>query len=116
MDASVRSAVYLAAVMYGGYDGYNAVRAKYAAATTQQEQRRCIAALGMSPYADLVMSTLEFCMSAAVRSQDTTYCIGEVTRNVHGRRIAWSYFRENYDELKRRCVSVGVSWLWCGVS
>eukprot|EP00698_Gefionella_okellyi_P021321 TRINITY_DN6885_c0_g1_i1.p1 TRINITY_DN6885_c0_g1~~TRINITY_DN6885_c0_g1_i1.p1 ORF type:complete len:969 (+),score=237.71 TRINITY_DN6885_c0_g1_i1:199-2907(+) len=102
LAASVRAPAYTATVMYGAYDGYQMVLDRYLAATQPTEKRRLLDALATTPYPDLITTTLELCLSANVRSQDTVRCISQVTYNPVGRHIAWLFFRNNLDVLLAR--------------
>jgi hypothetical protein len=64
LDPSARSAVFIAAAQYGGPAAYNALLARYRAASVATEQRRVLSALSAAATPDLIARTLALCMSA----------------------------------------------------
>lgn len=78
-------------------------------ATLQEEQVRLLAALAKTRDKRLLQETLSQSLTDAVRSQDAVLVITSVAVNrpTLGRDLAWSFVKQNWDELYRRYAESG---------
>ncbi len=78
-------------------------------ATLQEEQVRLLMALSNPRDERLVQETLRRSLTDAVRSQDAVLVITSVaaSRPSVGRDLAWSFVKDNWDELYRRYAESG---------
>ncbi|MSQ14321.1 MAG: M1 family peptidase [Dehalococcoidia bacterium] len=68
----------------------------------QEEKLRLLRALARFPQPELLRRTLEYSLSANVRSQDTITVVTSVAGNRIGRDMAWEFVKNNWDEFDRR--------------
>jgi aminopeptidase N len=95
-----RAAVYAAGVKRGGAEAWNVMFSRYQSATSPSEQTRCLYALCRTPEHSLLRTMLDVSLDPAiVKAQDVLSVITLVGRNIHGRGLAWSWFREHFDQL-----------------
>lgn len=111
-----RLVVYRAAIAYGGEKEWDFLWNWYLNTSNPYEKQICLSALAQSRepwilnrfaihFSLLLLlplsSYLQYSLTK-VRSQDTLYVIGSVSLNVHGRYLAWNFFRNNWDFLLKR--------------
>src|SRR3989338_7088052 len=83
----------------------------YRATDLHEEKLRYLNALGQFKNKDLLKRALEFGLSDEVRSQDTIYPFGGVSRNPLGRTLAWEFFKNNWKEFETRYSSGGLKFI-----
>jgi len=87
----------------GGRAEFEALLAVYGAAEQQELRIAALQALGAAADPVLVRRALEFNLhGGAVRSQDLMYVVASAAANPKGRRVAWEYLREQWDDVKAR--------------
>jgi puromycin-sensitive aminopeptidase len=102
LHPDLRFPVYSLVVENGNSSAYEAVLKIFREADLHEEKVRCLRALGYSQQPDLLQRTLEFSLSAEVRSQDTVFVIASVALNRYGREMAWQFLQDRWDEFDRR--------------
>lgn len=102
LPADLRSAIYGIVLKHGGTSEYEAMMKLLQSSDLQEEKVRILRSLGITSDPALIQRTLEFSLSSDVRSQDTVGVIGGVTGSVEGRRLAWKFLQDNWEELHRR--------------
>uniref|UniRef100_A0A4W5RNT6 Aminopeptidase n=1 Tax=Hucho hucho TaxID=62062 RepID=A0A4W5RNT6_9TELE len=72
-------------------------------ADMQEEKNRIERVLGAISAPDLIQKVLTFALSEEVRPQDTVSVIGGVAgSSKHGRKAAWKFVKDNWEELHNR--------------
>nr|KAF6416633.1 aminopeptidase puromycin sensitive [Molossus molossus] len=72
-------------------------------ADMQEEKNRIERVLGATLSPELIQKVLTFALSEEVRPQDTVSVIGGVAGgSKHGRKAAWKFIKENWEELYNR--------------
>ncbi len=71
-------------------------------ATLHEEKIRFLYALASYSQENLLQQTLERSLTSDVRSQDTIRVVVSVAVNRHGRKLAWEFLKDNWDEFDRR--------------
>jgi puromycin-sensitive aminopeptidase len=129
--ADLRALVYNTVAAEGGESRWKIIRKLSCEASSSEEQRRLLAALGRSSSPALLSATLDMmlgacllaqtavccvptvqrasptcgcCPGTEVRSQDAVFLIASVASNpgVAGRQLAWSFFKDNWEALRIR--------------
>ena len=98
----LRSTVMSAVVATGGEKEFEQIIEAYKKNTLQEEQIRCLKALGASKDVKLIRRALDFGLSEFVRSQDTFYIVYGVADNPVATELLWNWFTENIETLKER--------------
>jgi aminopeptidase N len=103
VSADVKSVVYAVGVACGGEEEWDFVWERYLSTTDPYEKRLYLSALGESQSPWILSRYLEYAINTSkVRSQDATSVIGYVSGNVHGRYLAWNFFRSNWDYILKQ--------------
>ncbi|XP_069697519.1 puromycin-sensitive aminopeptidase isoform X2 [Periplaneta americana] len=102
LPADLRSPVYKAVLSVGDESTYNTMLKLYREADLHEEKDRISRALGAIGDVTILKKVLQFAMSDEVRSQDTVFVIISVAMTKRGRELAWSFFKENWQELMNR--------------
>jgi puromycin-sensitive aminopeptidase len=101
VDPNVLSALVVILAHVGDEARYNAFLERFRFATTPQEERRYLYALGMFRSEALLARSLEMTLTGEVRSQDAPYLIRLILMNVAGRELAWAFIKQNWDTMDR---------------
>lgn len=112
ISADLKQLVYNTAVASGGEGRWSAVYTLFKAATSSEEQRRLMTALGRASDSALLSKTLGMLLGDEVRSQDSFILIGAVGSNPGdtGRRLAWNFLKTNWDALHKRLGGGFMLW------
>lgn len=102
LPADLRSAIYGIVLKHGGEAEYEAMLKLLHASDHQEEKVRVLRSLGLTSDPALMKRTLDFSLSNDVRSQDTVGVIVGLTGSVEGRKLAWKFVQDQWDELHRR--------------
>ncbi|XP_063226837.1 puromycin-sensitive aminopeptidase isoform X2 [Bacillus rossius redtenbacheri] len=102
LPADLRFAVYKAVLAKGNEDTYTTMLRLYREADLHEEKDRISRALGAIKDVSLLKKVLQFAMSDEVRSQDTVFVIISVAMSKLGRRLAWEFVKEHWEELMNR--------------
>lgn len=102
LPADLRSAVYKAVLSGGDESTYNTMLRLYREADLHEEKDRISRALGAITDESILKKVLQFAMSDEVRSQDTVFVIISVAMTKRGQELAWSFFKENWQDLMNR--------------
>jgi puromycin-sensitive aminopeptidase len=89
-------------VAAGGEEAWSEVLEGYRRSTTPQDRLRFLTALASSGAPGLLERTLELALGEEVRTQDTPLVVAGVLANRLGRRLAWGWIEQHWDELNRR--------------
>ncbi|XP_022788315.1 puromycin-sensitive aminopeptidase-like [Stylophora pistillata] len=102
IPADLRSAVYSTVLKHGDDITLESVTKLFKEADLHEEKVRLMRCMGAVSQPELIKKVLEFSMSSAVRSQDTVFVIAGVTGSLAGRKLAWQFVQDNWDELYTR--------------
>jgi hypothetical protein len=86
----------------GGGGDYEKFVAKFKSAQTPQEETRYLFALGNFREPQLIERTLALTISGDVRTQNSPYLMRGLLLNRHGRDRAWSFMKDNWQEMLRQ--------------
>ena len=89
----------------GDADTYAQMRSRFLAAATPQEQLRHLYALAEFDDEALVLSTCEFAMTSAVRTQNAPFLLRATIANRHHGPAAWAFVRDHWSEALDRFPS-----------
>lgn len=101
LPADLRIPVYYTAIKYGGDEEYDAMLGLYHKSELNEENVRCMRALGKARSPELLSKTLQWGMEE-VKPQDMVFVIHAVASNPLGRELAWSFVRENWTAFVNR--------------
>lgn len=102
LSPDLRSAVYAAAVREGGATGYASMRFLLSRVSMSEEKVRCLQALAASSDPALLRATLDFALSAGVRTQDGPSLIAAVSANRFGTRLCWEWSKANWEAICKK--------------
>ena len=103
LPPDLRAAVFKAVLARGGRAEFEALLGIYNGAEQQELRIAALQALGAAADPALVRRALEFNLhGGSVRSQDLMYVVASAAANAKGRRVAWDYLREQWDDIKAR--------------
>ncbi|KAL4648404.1 puromycin-sensitive aminopeptidase [Arapaima gigas] len=103
LSADLRSPVYLTVLKHGDSATLETMLKLHKQADMQEEKNRIERVLGAISDPELIQKILSFALSDEVRPQDTVTVIGGVAgSSKHGRRAAWKFVKDNWDELHNR--------------
>uniref|UniRef100_A0A4W3J228 Aminopeptidase n=1 Tax=Callorhinchus milii TaxID=7868 RepID=A0A4W3J228_CALMI len=103
LSADLRSPVYLTVLKHGDAATLETMLKLHKQADLQEERVRIERVLGAISHPDLIQKVLTFAMSEDVRPQDTVSVLGGVSSgNLMGRKAAWKFVKDNWDELYNR--------------
>ena len=86
----------------GGAANYEKFFSKFKNAQTPQEETRYLFALGNFRDPQLIKRTLALTISGEVRTQNSPYLMRGMLLNRHGRERAWSFMKNNWQEMLRQ--------------
>ena len=86
-----------------------------AAKTPQEEQRYLYALTGFRPAA-LVRQTLDRTLNGEIRTQDAPFVIRSLLTSVHGRALAWEFFKANWERMNQAFPMTGIRRMCDGVT
>ncbi|XP_044168747.1 puromycin-sensitive aminopeptidase-like isoform X1 [Acropora millepora] len=102
IPADLRSAVYGTVLKHGDASSLDAMMKLFREADLHEEKVRLMRTMGNVSHPELIKKVLDFSMSDEVRSQDTVFVIAGVTCSVEGRKMAWKFVQEHWQELHDR--------------
>nr|CAD7257222.1 unnamed protein product [Timema shepardi] len=102
LPADLRFPVFKAVLAKGDEKTYNTMLRLYREADLHEEKDRISRALGAIKDVAVLKKVLDFAMSKEVRSQDTVFVIISVAMSKKGRELAWTFFKDNWQELMNR--------------
>uniref|UniRef100_A0A8C4L0C6 Aminopeptidase n=1 Tax=Equus asinus asinus TaxID=83772 RepID=A0A8C4L0C6_EQUAS len=103
LSADLRSPVYLTVLKHGDGTTLDIMLKLHKQADMQEEKNRIERVLGATPSPELIQKVLTFALSEEVRPQDTVSVIGGVAGgSKHGRKAAWKFIKDNWEELYNR--------------
>uniref|UniRef100_A0A8C7VPP4 Aminopeptidase n=1 Tax=Oncorhynchus mykiss TaxID=8022 RepID=A0A8C7VPP4_ONCMY len=103
LSADLRSPVYLTVLKHGDSATLDTMLKLHKQADMQEEKNRIERVLGAISAPDLIQKVLTFALSEDVRPQDTVSVIGGVAgSSKHGRKAAWKFVKDNWEELHNR--------------
>ncbi|KAJ3763765.1 leucyl aminopeptidase [Lentinula raphanica] len=104
IPADLQGAIYRAAVIYGGKDEYNAVKAIYNKAPTPTSRISAMIALCQSKDHTLLEESYEIALKGA-RDQDVVYFLSGFASNDLTKREVVTFFQKHYEEFYKRFES-----------
>lgn len=102
LPADLRSAVYQTVVYSKRNHIFDSLLKLFRRTDMNEEKCRICRALGCFSDQTLIEKVLEFAMSPEVRLQDTPTILCSLAGSLNGRTAAWSHFKANSAEYRRR--------------
>ncbi|CAI9616950.1 unnamed protein product [Staurois parvus] len=103
LSADLRSPVYVTVLKHGDSTTLDTMLKLHKQADMQEERNRIERVLGAICSTELIQKVLNFSLSEEVRPQDTVSVIGGVAgASKQGRKAAWTFVKENWEELHNR--------------
>ncbi|XP_075701703.1 puromycin-sensitive aminopeptidase [Rhinoderma darwinii] len=103
LSADLRSPVYVTVLKHGDTTTLDTMLKLHKQADMQEEKNRIERVLGAISSPELIQKVLSFSLSEEVRPQDTVSVIGGVAgASKQGRKSAWTFVKENWEELYNR--------------
>lgn len=102
LEPNLRGMVYYLVARFGGEEEHAILSGLYCVSERSEEKQRYLSALGAFRDKALLLKTIAFILSGAVRSQDVPSGAAAVAANRHGSCIAWDAMVANWKELKRQ--------------
>lgn len=103
ISADLKTPVYVTVLKHGDAAILDAMLKLHKQADMSEERNRIERVLGAIPVPELIEKVLTFALSEEVRPQDTVSVIGGVAGgSMHGKRAAWNFLQQNWDELHSR--------------
>ena len=115
VDPNVLPALVAVLAHAGDRTRYDEFFARFRAATTPQEERRYLYALGAFQSAELLAQTLAKTINGEFRTQDAPFMVRMVLMNVAGREMAWEFVKANWDTMDRLYPKQGLRRMCEGV-
>lgn len=112
----VASAVVAILAHCGDEKRYAQFEESFTNASSPQEQERFMYALGMFSQESLLHRTLEKTLSGEVRSQNAPYLVRNIMLNPHGRKVGWTFVKDNWEVINRTFPSLIITRLVEGVT
>jgi len=69
------------------------------------KKNAALSSLGASKDVEILKKALQLVINGQVRKQDTFYIFLAVSSNIYGTDVAWSFFKKNYDDLRKQIES-----------
>lgn len=107
LNPNLRGVVYSLSAWTGDAKVWQQLKQLHEEATLQEEKVRILGAMCMFQQKDLLLKTLEYSLSPAVRSQDSPIGVARVARNPFGMELAWQFLQEHWAEYMKRYGSGG---------
>jgi len=101
LPADLRGVVYGLALR-SHPEAYDQLLKLFRESDSQEEKVRITRSLGSSLDPALLAKTLDFALSAEVRSQDAVFVLGAVASNPKGRELAWQFIQNRWAELTKK--------------
>ena len=89
---------------------------RFRAAKTPQEEQRYLYALAAFRSPSLLEQTLTRTLNGEFRTQDAPFVIRSLLMNVHGRELAWSFVKANWEAMKQKYPTTGVRRMFEGIT
>lgn len=102
VDADLLEPIFIVMAWNGNKDTHKELTNLYKQATDQEEQNRFLTALSYFKDKELILETLEFSLSDAVRTQDIIMVIKNVAKNPFGKKILWPWLKQNWKKLIKK--------------
>jgi hypothetical protein len=96
---NLRQIVYEVAIAGGGETEWNFLFNWYLNTTNPYERNLCLIALSKSTQPWILNKYLQYALTPVIRFQDIGTVINSVSSNIHGRYLAWNFFRGNWNKL-----------------
>jgi puromycin-sensitive aminopeptidase len=108
VDANVLTAAIHILAHVGDIARYDAFLGRFRSAKTPQEEQRYLYALAGFRPAPLVRGTLDRTLNGEIRTQDAPFVIRSLLTSVHGRALAWEFFKANWERMNQAFPMTGV--------
>jgi puromycin-sensitive aminopeptidase len=115
VDANVLAAVIPVLAFTGENQRYEEFTGRFRAAQTPQEENRYLHALPVFRPLPLVEQTLTRTLNGEIRTQDAPFILRSLLMSVHGRELAWSFLKTNWEVINRHFPPVGVRRMMEGI-
>jgi aminopeptidase N len=99
VDPSLATTVVRLAAQDGDAALYDQYLARLKSDNSPEDRTRFLNALAAFNDPSLLIRTIEYARSGAVRTQDSTLLIGAALRNPAGRPATWDYVKKNWSEI-----------------
>lgn len=107
LNPNLRGVVYSLAAWTGDARVWQQLKQLHEEATLQEEKVRILGAISLFQQKELLLQTLEYSLSPAVRPQDSPVAISRVARNPFGMDLAWQFLQEHWAQYMKLYGSGG---------
>ncbi len=102
LDANLKSVVYALAAYNGDWKVYRKIKSLYMEAEMEEEKSRLLSAMAAFKQRGILKDVLEFSLSKDVRAHNAIIPVAKMAINRYAGDITWEFFKDNWNELKRR--------------
>jgi puromycin-sensitive aminopeptidase len=102
VPADLVDAIVAVVAYAGGEDEYEAFLDRFQHPSTPQEEVRYLFGLARFRDPDLLLRTLELCLSGEVRTQNAPYVIEAILAHRVAGPLAWAFVEDRWDEINER--------------
>jgi len=95
---------------------YEEFTERFRNASTPQEERRYLFSLAEFRPKSLLQRTLTRTLNGETRTQDAPFLVSAVMGNVHGRELAWTFAKNNWDQMDRLFPKQGLRRMCGGIA
>ena len=100
----------------GDHARYEEFTERFRTASTPQEERRYLFSLAEFRHKPLLERTLARTLNGETRTQDAPFLISAVMGNVYGREMAWTFLKNNWDQMDRLFPKQGLRRMCGGIT
>ena len=100
----------------GDHARYEEFTERFRTASTPQEERRYLFSLAEFRHKPLLERTLARTLNGETRTQDAPFLISAVMGNVYGREMAWSFLKNNWEQMDRLFPKQGLRRMCGGIT
>ena len=102
LPADLQSAIYHIAATNANSETFQNFLNIYRECELHEEKYHCLEAMAGISHLESLQKVLELSLTPEVRRQDMMFVLMFAARNPYGLKLAWNFFKENYDTLKER--------------
>ena len=102
LPVDLQSAIYQTVASNSNSETFQKLLKIFRKCDLHEEKYNCMAAMGSISHVEGLKKVLEFSLTPEFRRQDMFGVLGSTARNPYGLKLAWNFFKENYDILNER--------------
>ena len=116
IDPNLLPALVSILAFTGDTGRYEEFTERFKTASTPQEERRYLFSLAAFRQPNLLERTLSKTLDGAIRVQDAPFIVNAVMSSVYGRELAWSFVKNNWDQMDRLFPKQGLRRMCGGIA